>query len=111
MGGNTTSVNIVHGYYTKIGRNVNIYFYLNSINLALLTSGTYVILTGLPFQASAYSDFQLSYHRGGNAITGGYIQSGASYAYFVDSSGVEIQQSNNQTITALIGSAFYMTNS
>ena len=111
VGGNTTSVNTVHGYYTKIGRNVNIYFYLNQINLALLTSGTYVILTGLPFQCDAYSDFQWSYHRGGNALTGGYIQSGTSYVYLVDSSGIEIQQAANETITALIGSAIYMTNS
>ena len=111
VGGNAAAVNTVQGYYTKIGRNVNIYFYLNSVNLALITSGTYVILTGLPFQADAYSDIQWSYHRGGNAITGGYIQSGTSYVYLVDSSGVEIQQGNNETITALIGSASYMTNS
>ena len=110
-GGTVTGVNTAQAYYTKIGRAVNIYFYINTIDLAQLTTGSYVIFTGLPFQASSYADFQWSYHRGGNAIVGGYIQSGASYVYLVDANGIEIQQSANETITAMIGSAIYMTNS
>ena len=109
-GGTVSGISLNEAYYTKIGRQVNFYLYLSAINLAQLTTGTYVILSGLPFASSAYSDFNFTYMRGGTTIRGGYIQSGQSYIYLCDSSGAESQQASNHLLTAFIGAGSYMTN-
>ena len=60
-GGTVTGITVGEAYYTKVGRNVNIYTYISSINLAQLTTGTYVCLGGLPFTCNGYSDFNFTY--------------------------------------------------
>ena len=109
-GNAVTGISIAEAVYTKIGRQVTVHTYVSAINMALMTSGTYVQLQGLPFAASAYADFQFIYHRGGNAFAGGYIQSGQAFMYFCDVNGSEIQQTGNTLLTAFIASASYITN-
>ena len=108
-GGNTvTGQSNVQATYTKIGRLVQISAYISSVDMTLMTSGTYVIMQGLPFACTTYGDFNISYRRGGTAFQGGYVQTGTSYLYFVDDNGAEINQSNNQTMTAFMINATYM---
>jgi len=110
-GGTVTGITVGEAYYTKVGRNVNVYTYISSINLAQLTTGTYICLGGLPFTCNGYSDFNFTYMRGGTTIRGGYAQSNSSYIYLCDGSGFEVQQGDNPTVTHLIGACAYMTNS
>ena len=110
-GGTVTGITVGEARYTKVGRNVNIYLYISSINLAQLTTGTYIALGGLPFICNGYSDFNFTYMRGGTNIRGGYAQSASSYIYLCDGNGYEVQQSSNDTVTHMIGACAYITNS
>ena len=108
-GGNTvTGQSNVQAAYTKIGRLVQVSAYISSIDMTLMTSGTYVLIQGLPFACTIYGDFNISYRRGGTAFQGGYVQTGTSYLYFVDDNGSEIVQANNQTMTAFMLNVTYM---
>ena len=95
--------------YTKIGRLVLVQGYFSNIDMTDLTSGTYVVVTGLPYTPAAYADFHIGYHRGGDHFTGGYLQSGSDMVFFVDSSGVEIEQGGNHTMTAFMFNVTYIT--
>jgi len=97
--------------YTKIGRLVLLQGYFTNIDMADLTSGSYVIMGGLPFTPADYADFHIGYHRGGNEFTGGYAQDGADYLYFVNASGVEIEQGGNHAMTAFMLNVTYITSS
>jgi hypothetical protein len=110
-GGTVTGITVGQAYYTKVGRNVNIYLYISSINLAQLTTGTYVCLGGLPFTCNGYSDFNFTYMRGGTTIRGGYAQTSSNYIYLCDDAGYESQQASNHLLTHMIGACAYMTNS
>jgi hypothetical protein len=109
-GSSVTGITVSEAYYTKVGRTVNIHLYISSINLAQLTTGTYLVLGGLPFVCNGYSDFNFTYMRGGTTIRGGYVQSGQSFIYLCDGNGYESQQGSNHLLTHLIGSSAYMTN-
>ena len=95
--------------YTKIGRLVLVQGYFSNIDMTDLTSGTYVVMTGLPYTPAAYADFHIGYHRGGDNFTGGYLQSGTDMVFFVDSSGVEIEQGGNHTMTSFMFNVTYIT--
>ena len=95
--------------YTKVGRLVLVQGYFSNIVMTDLTSGTYAVITGLPYTPAAYADFHIGYHRGGDHFTGGYVQSGSDMVFFVDSSGVEIEQGGNHTMTAFMFNVTYVT--
>ena len=104
-GGNAATATYSTAYYTKVGRLVNANVYIHTININAITSGTYILLTGLPFTSLAYADFTSTYHVGGwsgGAIVGGYVQSGQSYAYFMRADGTEAQQTSTDITTTRI---------
>ena len=105
-GGNAATATYSTAYYTKVGRLVNANVYIHTININAITSGTYILLTGLPFTSLAYADFTSTYHVGGwsgGAIVGGYVQSGQSYAYFMRADGTEAQQTSTDiTMTRIM---------
>ena len=104
-GGNAATAVYSTAYYTKVGRLVNANVYIHTININAITSGTYILLTGLPFTSLAYADFASTYHVGGwsgGAIVGGYVQSGQSYAYLMRADGVEAQQTSTDIIMTRI---------
>ena len=97
-GGMNATFTATNAVYTRVGRMVHVAAYLSGINLDTITGGGYIILDGLPFNASAYGDFVIAYKTGaagtaGNII-GGYIQTGAAYAYLMRSSGTEAVQTS-----------------
>ena len=112
LGGNAASATVDAALYTKIGRMVHVTCFLSSINIGAITSGNYIILSGLPFTATSYGDFTMAYKSGGwtdnDAIVGGYIQKTASYAFFVAPNGVEQQQTGNADITKLMFNTWYV---
>ena len=95
-GGNNASYTLHGPTYTKVGRLVNVQVYISGINLNTITAGSYVTLQGFPFACTNYADFTIAYKSGSWAtsgnIIGGYMQSGASYAYFMRANGTEAQQ-------------------
>jgi len=115
LGGNAaTAVNTNYATYTKIGNMVNVSCYIHTINLAAITSGSYIVLTGLPFAADSYGDFCLGYKTGGwtdsaTAISGGYVQKGQSYLYFVSPNGVEPSQGGSYALTKMMLNVTYRT--
>ena len=112
-GGNAATATYSTAYYTKVGRLVNANVYIHTININAITSGTYILLTGLPFTSLAYADFTSTYHVGGwsgGAIVGGYVQSGQSYAYFMRADGTEAQQTSTDiTMTRFMVNVTYQT--
>jgi hypothetical protein len=112
-GGNAATATYSTAYYTKVGRLVNANVYIHTININAITSGTYILLTGLPFTSLAYADFTSTYHVGGwsgGAIVGGYVQSGQSYAYFMRADGTEAQQTSTDiTMTRIMINITYQT--
>ena len=112
LGGNAASATVDAAFYTKIGRMVHVTCFMSSINIAAITSGNYIILSGLPFTATSYGDFTLAYKSGGwtdnDAIVGGYIQKTVSYAYFVAPNGIEQLQTGNADITKLMFNTWYV---
>ena len=105
-GGNNATYTIANpgATYTKVGRLVTVHTYISGININAITGGTYITLHGFPFQATNYADFTIAYKSGnwstsGNII-GGYVQSGASYVFFMRANGAEAQQgSTDVTLT------------
>jgi len=103
-GGNTATATMSAPTYTKVGRLVNVVVYISGININTITAGTYITLQGFPFTATNYADFTIAYKSGdwstsGNII-GGYLQSGASYAFFMRANGNEaLQTSTDVTMT------------
>jgi hypothetical protein len=98
--------------YTKIGRLCHATAYIHSINLSAITSGNYIVITGLPYAASGYADFTISYRSGGwtdgsTAVVGGYVQSGQNYIYLMAANGVEAQQTGNFAITKMMINVTY----
>ena len=106
-GGNSATATYHSPIYTKVGRIVNVAVYIHTINIAAITSGTYIQITGFPFTAENYGDFTASYHSGGwsgGVIVGGYVQDGANYAYLMRADGGEA----NQTSTDLVMTRFML---
>lgn len=56
-GGNTASISVAEGYYTKIGRLVNVGLRMNNINSAGMTSGNDMFFRGLPFSQASDSNY------------------------------------------------------
>ena len=108
VSGNAATYTVHSAQYVKIGKLVTVSGYMHSIDMTQMTSGTYVIFTGLPFTCTTYGDFNISYRRGGTDFQGGYVQQTVNYAYFVDDNGAEIDQSNNQTMTAFMFNFSYL---
>jgi len=114
LGGNNATFTAANALYTKVGRLVHVTAYIHTINLAAITSGNYIVLTGLPFAATGYGDFTMGYKTGGwadssTAIVGGYVQSGQSYIYFVSPNGVEPSQGGNYAMTKMMLNVTYVT--
>ena len=99
LGGNNATFTVNETSYIKVGKLVHLTTYIHSIDLAAITSGSYIVMTGLPFAASNYGDFSISYRSGSfveaSAIVGGYVQAGQAYVYFLRPSGTEAQQGTN----------------
>ena len=99
LGGNNATYTVNETSYIKVGKLVHLTTYIHSIDLAAITSGSYIVMTGLPFAASNYGDFSISYRSGSfveaSAIVGGYVQAGQAYVYFLRPSGTEAQQGTN----------------
>jgi hypothetical protein len=113
LGGNNATYSATASVYTKVGRLVNVSTLLTAMDLSTITSGNYIVLTGLPFTASAYGDFTIGYKSGGwtdssTAIVGGYVQTGQSYIYFVSTDGAEAVQSGNFQLTKMMLNVTYM---
>ena len=90
VGGNSATASYHNPVYTKVGEIVNVAVYIHTINIAAITSGTYIQITGLPFTAENYGDFTASYHSGGwsgGAIVGGYVQDNGNVAYLMRADG------------------------
>ena len=99
--GNSATATYYNPVYTKVGRIVNVVVYIHTINIAAITSGTYIQITGFPFTAENYGDFTASYHSGGwsgGVIVGGYVQDGGNYAYLVRADGQEAQQTSTDLV-------------
>jgi len=82
--------------------------------LSAITSGTHLLMGGLPFSGYEYSDFTIGYKSGGwtssDAIVGGYTQAGQSYLYFVKPDGGEARQDvGSVALTKLMLNITYMT--
>ena len=98
--GNAATLTVGSAMYTKIGRQVNVTAYIHSIDLSAITSGSYILLTGLPYASQDYADFSIGYRDAGysnSVIVGGYVQSGQSFAYFMHGGGGEAQQGSTFT--------------
>jgi hypothetical protein len=98
--GNAATLTVGSAMYTKIGRQVNVTAYIHSIDLTAMTSGSYILLKGLPYTSQDYSDFSIGYRDAGysnSVIVGGYVQSGQSFAYFMHGGGGEAQQGSTFT--------------
>ena len=112
LGGNAATFVSSTARYTKIGNLVTVSWYAHTINLSAITSGSYIVLTGLPFAATNYADFSINYRSGGwtdnsTAIAGGYVQLGQSYLYFVRPDGVEPVQSGGFAISRMMLNVTY----
>ena len=101
VGGNSATASYHNPVYTKVGEIVNVAVYIHTINIAAITSGTYIQITGLPFTAENYGDFTASYHSGGwsgGAIVGGYVQDNGNVAYLMRADGTEAQQTSTDLV-------------
>jgi hypothetical protein len=112
LSGNAATATVSSALYTKVGRLVHVVAFIHNIDLSTITTGTYIVLTGLPFPAAGYGDFTISYRSGGwtdsTAIVGGYVQSGQSYIYFTRPDGVEAQQNGGYAISKMMLNVTYM---
>ena len=111
-GGNSATFTTSRADYTKIGRLVTLMIYMHSINLGAITSGSYILMSGLPFTSDGYGDFTISYRSGGwdgTSIVGGYTQSGQPYAYFMNGVGAEAQQSGAYSMSRMMATITYIT--
>jgi hypothetical protein len=56
-GGNVAAIGTAEGYYTKIGRLVNVSLRMNNINTSGMTSGNDIFFRGLPFTQASDSNY------------------------------------------------------
>ena len=106
-GGTNVSISTVSdAVYTRVGRLVYISAYLLNIDIAGMTDGTYVVIHNLPFASDAdnYAPIVLGYNN--TNIAGGYVENNG-FVYLNNSSGVELQQQNND-LTPTNGTARFM---
>jgi hypothetical protein len=114
INGNSATFTVGQASYTKIGRMVHVMLYISSIDLSAITSGSYIILGNFPFTAESYGSFNFGYKTGGYTnsstdLVGGYVQSGAAYAYFTNSNGTEVQQGGSYALNRFMASITYPT--
>jgi len=110
VSGNPATATYYSALYTRTGKTVHCVFYAANISVSSMTSGTYIVVTGLPFNVSGYSDFTVSYKSGGwtgSNVVGGYGQNGVNYAYFMQANGLEAQRSQSPTMTRIMFNMTY----
>jgi len=100
--GNAANFTVGSAMYTKIGRQVNVTAYIHTIDLTAMTSGSYILLKGLPYTSQDYADFAMGYRDAGysnSVIVGGYVQSGVTFCYLMHGGGGEAQQGSTFTFS------------
>ena len=100
--GNAANFTVGSAMYTKIGRQVNVTAYIHSIDLTAMTSGSYILIKGLPYTSQDYADFAMGYRDAGysnSVIVGGYVQSGVTFCYLMHGGGGEAQQGSTFTFS------------
>lgn len=81
------TMNVFNARYVRVGDMVTFTCYLETDSVDLTGAGTYLLLTGLPYAASASSGYNFSAinvgfaTRWANAPAGGYIQTGTAFIY------------------------------
>ena len=91
--GNNATMITADARYTKVGSLLYVSAFLNTINFGAITSGTHVVLTGLPYAAQADYYAPIVFGHNNTNLTDGYVETNG--LVYLEINGTETQQSAN----------------
>ena len=91
--GNNATMITADARYTKVGSLLYVSAFLNTINFGAITSGTHVVLTGLPYAAQADYYAPIVFGHNNTNLTDGYVENNG--LVYLEINGTETQQSAN----------------